>query len=84
MTDSDRKVLMALAECYQEDFGYVCFRQIASLTKIDVKQIRRSCRRLARKGLAQYARGLWDDEGQPAGSGYSCTIAGLTATEGNP
>lgn len=36
-------------------------------------------RSLARKGFAEYARGLWTDDGTPAGSGYACTQSGRNA-----
>jgi hypothetical protein len=39
--------------------------------------VRRAVRGLARKGFAKYARGLWSDDGRPAGSGYALTDAGL-------
>jgi monoamine oxidase len=40
------------------------------------KRIRRACRSLARKGLAEFHRGLWRESGEPGGSGYGATRAG--------
>ena len=45
-------------------------------TKLEKTQVRRSVRSLARKGLAEFVRGLFDDDGMVAGSGYCCTRAG--------
>lgn len=42
---------------------------------MDVREVRRIVRCLARKGLAEYWRGLWSDDG-PAGGGYCITPAG--------
>lgn len=83
MSPNERKVLKALAEAYSdyEDFCFLSFAGIASRSDIDPKKIRRSVRSLARKGLAQYGRGLWTDDGEVAGSGYACTKAGALAIE---
>ena len=42
-------------------------------------EVRRIVRQLARKGLAEYHRGLFTDDGMICGSGYCVTRAGLTA-----
>lgn len=39
-------------------------------------EVRRSCRSLARKELAEYHRGLWTEDGEPAGAGYCITRTG--------
>lgn len=79
INDTERKVLAALAEAYSdyEDFCYLAFAGISRRSAIeDRKAVRRACRSLARKGLALYGRGLWSDDGEPAGSGYRCTKEG--------
>jgi hypothetical protein len=47
----------------------VSFESITEDTKLDVKAVRRSCRLLARKGLAEFYRGLMTEDGEMAGSG---------------
>ena len=72
MNENESKVLAYMIEegCVGLAFP---FEPIAVNTGLDRKVVRRACRSLARKGLAQFIRGLWDDEGNPAGSGYGPT-----------
>ncbi len=58
------------------DYPYMSFATIAADANVPLCRVRRTVRHLARKGLAQYARGLWTDEGRPFGSGYCATPAG--------
>lgn len=78
MTISERelKALKALAENYGSDCNCLYFREVARRTKLPQVQVRRSVRSLARKGLAEYTRGLFNDDGMVAGSGYCCTRVG--------
>lgn len=69
--------LKALAAEYCPDFGYLTFRSISALSGLEQAHVRRTVRALARKGLAEYGKGLWTDDGQLAGAGYRCTTAGL-------
>lgn len=72
-----QKVLAFLVEQYSyEGFGYCPFGTISANTQLERKVVRRACRLLARKGLAEYGKGLWTEDGEPAGSGYSATRAG--------
>lgn len=82
LNPTERKVLAALVPSYG-DFGYLNFKGIASRTRLTRKEIRRACRSLARKGLAEYGRGLWSDDGEVAGSGYSATKAGCEYVNGH-
>lgn len=75
ISDRERKVLAALADC-GEDFGYLSFATIARRSGIEPGNARRVTRSLARKGLAEFGKGLWTDDGRPAGSGYCATEAG--------
>lgn len=43
---------------------------------VDREIARGHLRSLADRGLAQYQKGLWYDDGLPAGSGYGITEAG--------
>ena len=61
---------------------YLSFKGIAYRCEIkNFREIRRIVRHLARRGLAEYGKGLWDDEGMPKGSGYAITEAGEKALE---
>lgn len=76
----EAKVLAALASV-AGDFGVLSFRSIARRAKIKRTEIRRACRSLKRKGLAEFHRGCWTEDGEPAGSGYSATRAGEAAAD---
>ena len=75
VNENEQKVLEYLASEYEEGMAYY-FTSIEEGTKLDRKTVRRSCRSLTRKGLAQFVRGLFDDDGKVAGSGYSVTLQG--------
>jgi hypothetical protein len=60
---------------------FISFDPLARLTGLDRKTVRRACRALRRKGFAQFGRGLWTDDGEPAGSGYAITRAGVAALD---
>src|SRR5690606_11172662 len=83
LNENESAVLAVLVEHGGEDsdFGFLGFAGIACDLPIDRKVIRRACRSLARKGLARYARGLWTEDGTPAGSGYTATRAGVKVRE---
>lgn len=74
----ERRVLKALCGvwCADCDFCYLGFKGIGRRTRLSRKLIRRACRSLRRKGLAEYGRGLWTEDGEVAGSGYAATRAG--------
>lgn len=74
VSDRQMKVLRYLAH---GEYGYAYyFSSIARGTKMRKDEVRRACRALARKKLAEHIRGLFTDDGMVAGSGYSCTPAG--------
>ncbi len=79
------KVLKALDHYYERctysDFGFIGFRRICQRTKLNKATVRRVCRALARKGLAEYSRGLFNEDGEVAGSGYAITMAGHVALQ---
>src|SRR5665811_2116021 len=74
----ERGVLECLVEGREcdNDFCYSNFRGLCDKTQLDRKIVRRACRALKRKGLAEYGRGLWTEDGEVAGSGYAATQAG--------
>lgn len=51
-------------------------RSIAEMTGIPRELCRALIRGLIDKGLATYHRGLWTEDGEPAGSGYAITDKG--------
>ncbi len=59
--------------------GEMCvpFRVIEHDTGFDRRTVRVHVRRLARKGLAEFHKGLWSEDGGPAGAGYCITKAGV-------
>lgn len=83
LNDNERKVLEALIQVAGE--GCLSFAGVSERVEINHDElmdraiIRRACRSLARKGLAEFHRGLWSDDGEPAGSGYGATKAGCDA-----
>lgn len=77
INDKERKVLVRLEESYHPDeWGALYFRSLVEATGLELKEVRRACRSLAKKGLAKYERGLVDEDGVPAGSGYRATEEG--------
>lgn len=77
VSERERACLKLLAEEYDQDANCLFFGYMAKETGLDRRQVRRSCRALARKGLAQYERGLINmNTGMLAGSGYCATTAG--------
>ena len=75
--------LAALNNMSEPD-GEICvpFAPIMSATELDRKTVRRNIRRLARKGYAEYFRGLCTDKGELAGAGYCITKAGRKLCNG--
>lgn len=74
----ERKVLSVLANIFDpHEWQALSFKGIAKRCDVEPRLIRRVTRSLARKGLAQYERSLWSDDGMPAGAGYRCTQAGV-------
>lgn len=72
------RVLRMLAEMTRPD-GELCvsFSRFAQRPGVERTEIRRVTRSLARKGLAEYHRGLITESGDLAGSGYCISRAGL-------
>jgi hypothetical protein len=81
ISERELKALNVLADFYDHEGNCLYFRTIAEKTRMNISQTRRSVRSLARKGLAEYVRGLFSDDGAVAGSGYCCTREGYHARE---
>lgn len=71
-------LLKAMAEFCDGDYNmYFPFKKLSEISGIPLVNIRRTVRSLARKGLAEYEKGLWSENTDgPAGAGYGCTQAG--------
>lgn len=78
VNENEHKCLAVLAENFYDDSEWSAWYMhgIVTETKLELSQVRRAVRSLARKGLAAYERGLFNDDGQVAGSGYRATQAG--------
>jgi hypothetical protein len=76
LNENELKVLTLLAESFENEQNCYYFRGISSHTGLDIKTTRRICRSLARDGLAECLHGLFNDDGEVAGSGYCATQQG--------
>lgn len=78
INENERRVLVFLAEGKYGFCDMMCFpfAPIMKQTWLDRKTVRRACRALARKGLAEYANALSTEDGEFAGAGYGCSDAG--------
>lgn len=75
LTANELKALKAWRKC-SEDFDVINFKEVAARSRLERRLIRRTVRALARKGFTKYYRGLWTEDGEPAGSGYGLTKLG--------
>lgn len=78
LNEYEEKILRALAERWDSwgEGGYFNFKGIAKISGVPLEKVRRNVRSLARKGLAEFMKGLVDGDGMMAGAGYSATEAG--------
>lgn len=65
------RALAGLSDGYCQ--GFVPLTKRTGLTR---SAVRRACRSLRRKGLAEFHTGLWTDDGEMAGAGYGPTTSG--------
>lgn len=87
LSEIQKKVLSQLVEVYNDHGGEqwcVCFQHMADDLKLEKRKVRLACRALARKGLAEYVRGLFDEDGMTAGSGYCATLEGTKLIQPQP
>lgn len=86
LTKREVPVLHALRE-YTRPNGEMCvpFYTLSGEPKgaAGTQEVRRIVRQLARKGMAEFHRGLFSDDGMLCGSGYCITPSGLTALSNN-
>lgn len=75
-TDDHRKVLESLNK--DPDLAYY-YRHVEKDTGFDRAKCEGLMKELRKKGYAQYVTGLFDDDGQTAGSGFAITPSGVKA-----
>ena len=80
LSQHEARVLACLLEDSAPD-GEMClhFATISFHTDLERPVVRRACRSLSRKGLAEFFRALTDDDGGVAGAGYCMTRQARTA-----
>ena len=78
LNENEEKVLKYLDDFAEDRDEGVCTytKFIAKGVGLDEKKARRAIRSLVRKGMAEYHRGLFDDDGMVAGSGYCISDSG--------
>ena len=79
----EASVLIVLAERGWDECEtpYLSLKTIARKTGLPVEVVRGLVRGLKERGLTSYRRGLWTDDGEPAGSGYAVTRAGWNVAQ---
>lgn len=79
LSEREATCLRSVYERASGEQGYgVYFRAVVEDTGFTLDQVRRSVRACARKGLTEHVRGLFDEDGRVAGSGYGLTPAGIS------
>lgn len=78
---AQRSVLLAFYDLCEGDFCYRSFGSVAEHSKLDWKRVRVLTRRLARKGLLVYDNGLFNEDGEVAGAGYTITPKGRAVAQ---
>lgn len=82
LSQNEAKVLAVLAATGDYfGFDYHSFRSITRYSRLPRRIVRLSCRSLARRGFAEYRRGLWSEDGEPRGSGYAATVLGAIVAD---
>ena len=59
-----------------KDFSVLSFKRVSQVSGVEEHRIRRAVRGLARKGLVEFHRCCWDEDGEMRGAGYGLTTAG--------
>lgn len=78
LTNQEAAALKALCQS-GGDFAFLSFKLVSKRSGLDIAATRQAVRSLATRGYAEYASGLWTDDGAPAGSGYKATDEGRAA-----
>jgi hypothetical protein len=75
LTKMERVALKAW-EGTSEDFDFLPFSTVEIRTGLARRTVKLIVRRLSRKGVTRFGKGLFDDDGCVAGSGYGLTDLG--------
>jgi hypothetical protein len=75
LSDNQIKVLTVMGD-WEDDEAYYYTRIVARKSHLSYRLTRICLRALVRKGLVDYGRGLMDDDGMLAGSGYQISQKG--------
>lgn len=82
MNDDAFKVLNWLSVSTRPGGAMCCgFRPMVRELEMERAKVRRLCRLLHRKGMAEFHKALCDDEGHFTGSGYCISRAGMEFVE---
>lgn len=83
LTGNEAIAFEAWKEC-DVDYSVISFATVSHQTGLHISKVRRAVRGLARKGLVEFIRVSWTDEGVPHGAGYGLTKRGNEARKGRP
>lgn len=75
LTKMERLILKAWDET-SEDFDFLPFSYVEQKTGFSRRTVKLIVRRLSKKGVTQFGKGLFNDDGEVAGSGYGLTDFG--------
>lgn len=75
------RAMMAMHEA-SEDMPVLSFATISAWSGLTLEQTRAAVRQLASKGVAEFWRMCWSDDGEPKGAGYALTDQGRKAAQG--
>jgi hypothetical protein len=75
LSHNETIALKALCEV-SGDWDYLSFKLICKRSGLNLVETRQAVRSLADRGCAAFSRGLWTEDGEPAGSGYRATDDG--------
>lgn len=75
----DHLAVLKFLKAHTSEEACYPFAPICRATRLNRKRVRLACRALARKGWAEFYRGLCTNDGDFAGSGYCVTAAGREA-----
>ena len=82
MPEAETRALATLCQA-QGDWDFLSFKLISKRSGLDLVTTRHAVRSLAARGYAEFARGLWTEDGALAGSGYHATERGREYCRGH-
>jgi len=81
LNPNEWKVLWQLGKIYLSDMNCLNLNGLHYRTGLSREEVRKAAKTLRAKGLVLHQRGLFDDEGKTAGSGYAATKEGYELAE---